>query len=433
MSSGASCVLVIGSGGREHALAWKLSQSPRVARVLVAPGNDGMPVEWTRLAPGPLEPARFRELARAALAAGVDLAVIGPDDPLAAGIADAFRAEGLLTFGPSAAAARLEASKAFAKEVMTAAGVPTAKFVVVDSIERAHAFLRETPWGDGWVIKADGLALGKGVVVCASREEALSAASNLMALSGSLVIEERLSGEELSWMAFCDGNRAALLEPARDYKRVSDNDQGPNTGGMGAISPVSGIPESFYERVRREVFQPVLDEMNQRGTPFQGLLYAGLMVDLARDKIWVIEFNARFGDPETQVLLPRVEGDLLDWCEASALGDLSRLPSRVPFLADTAVVVVGAAKGYPSSPESGRKIEGLRWEAPEGARVFWAGVKRVDGELVSSGGRVFGALGLGRDLEQARSRAYVLMKQVSFQGMQYRRDIGYFGERGTTR
>ncbi len=436
--SRAAKVLVIGSGGREHALAWKLAQSDRVGQVIVAPGNDGMPAEWERWPArlgGNASDARpeFERLAKRCRDEGVDLAVIGPDDPLAAGIVDVFEAAGQLTFGPRQAAARMEWSKAFAKEVMIAAGVPTARYVRVGSAAEGIDFLKKTEWGQGWVVKADRLALGKGVVVCSTQAEAIAAVESLIAVSGSLVIEERLSGEELSWMAFCDGKRCALLEPARDYKRLKDGDEGPNTGGMGAISPVPGIPAHFEERVRREIFEPVLAELAKRGTPFAGLLYAGLMVDVARDQIWVIEFNSRFGDPETQVLVPRIEGDLYRWCEASARGDLSRLPGKVPFEREAAVVVVGAAAGYPAQPEKGVEIPGLMWPARDGAIVFWAGVARAPGQspegsprLVTNGGRVFGSMGRGVTLEQARARAFAQLKSHAFQAMQYRRDIGFF-------
>ncbi len=422
-------VLVIGSGGREHALAWKLSQSPQVKRVVVAPGNDAMDPAWecwpVKLAQG--KPA-FNELALKARDEKIDLVVVGPDNPLADGIVDTMQEAGLTCFGPSASAARIEASKAFAKEVMSGAGVPTARYKTVGSLEEARAFLSSAPWGAGWVIKADGLALGKGVQVCVEREEALRAAEQLILISGSLVIEERLVGEELSWMAFCDGERCALLEPARDFKRVGDGDQGPNTGGMGAFSPVPGVPEGFAERIRNEVFLPTLRELARRGAPFRGLLYAGLMADFARDRYWVLELNARFGDPETQVLMPRIVDDLYDWCEASALGKLDRLPSRVGFSSESAVVVVGAAKGYPENPEKGAVIRGLQPASPAGGELhFVAGASRrstgAAPEWVTSGGGVFGAVGMGSSLEDARKAAYLSIERVSFEGMHYRKDI----------
>jgi phosphoribosylamine--glycine ligase len=434
-----STVLLIGSGGREHAMAWKLSRSPKTSRLIVCPGGDGMKDlklerwEWPK---GSTHREIFRALAKLARAEGVKLTVVGPDNPLADGLVDEFEGEGLLCFGPRAAAARLESSKAFAKEVMKASGVPTAEFRVAQSLEEARKILKSVKWpkpgtGGGWVVKADGLALGKGVEVCSTPEAALAAAERLgNAYKSSegefrLVIEERLKGEELSWLAFCDGTRCALLDPARDHKRLSDRDQGPNTGGMGAVSPVAGLPPGLEERVKNEVFLPVLSEMKKRGTPFQGILYAGLMVDGESGRYGVIEFNARFGDPEAQVLLPRMKDDLYDWCEAVARGDLSNCPPRVPFNDETAVVVVAAAEGYPESPKKGAKLA-LREpvKSSELPAYFFAGVKSEAGSLQTSGGRVYGAMGMGRTLADAQTQAYQRIEALPFQGMIFRRDIG---------
>ncbi|HLE00256.1 MAG TPA: phosphoribosylamine--glycine ligase [Bdellovibrionota bacterium] len=427
-------VLVVGSGGREHALAWKLAQSASVSKVVVAtsPGaGEAWPAEWEKWPLG-----AFRELAKRAREARIDLAVIGPDNPLAEGIVDVFEEAGIVTFGPSAAAARIESSKSFAKEVMNAAGIPTAKHFVVQSLDEARALLRTLPWAAGsgergWVIKADGLAFGKGVRVCGSLDEAFAAVQDL-ADSGCrppLLIEERLSGQEISWMAFCDGNRAVLLDPARDHKRLKDGDQGPNTGGMGAFSPVPDLPPGLGERVRAEVFIPCLRELKRRGAPFRGVLYAGLMFDANAGEFRVLEFNARFGDPETQVILPRMTDDLFSWCEASARGELARLPDRISFSPDAAVFVVGAARGYPEAVEKGQEIHtaGTRLSAPAAPaapEVFWAGVRRADdGKLHTAGGRVFGALGMGPDLAAARAQAYDRIRQIGFSGMQFRTDI----------
>jgi phosphoribosylamine--glycine ligase len=454
-----SKVLVIGSGGREHALAWKLSQSPEVTRVIVAPGNSGMPAAWIRWpavsravgSPNSQEMS-FKAMAEKAVQEKIDLVVIGPDNPLAEGIVDVFEASGLRVFGPRAAAAQIEASKSFAKDVMKAANVPTAKYWVAKTEEEARKILRSVPWGSvggsevapsrGWVVKADGLAMGKGVRVCSELAESLTAVSDLSALGaghghlsgnllpgkllpGKLLIEERLSGEELSWMAFCDGERCALLEPVRDYKRLLDSDLGPNTGGMGSFSPVPGVPESWREKVKDQVFLPVLREMKKRGAPFQGLLYAGLMANFDSDEFWVLEFNARFGDPETQAILPRLKGDLYPWLRASAQGDLSQLPSFVPFKEDAAVVVIAASGGYPDSPRVGKPIQ-----LAGDAQMFYAGVKSAgknpDGTeaLLTSGGRVLGALGTGATLELAREFAYSNLSKIRFEEMHHRTDIG---------
>jgi phosphoribosylamine--glycine ligase len=422
-------ILVIGSGGREHALAWKLSQSSEVSQIFVAPGNIGMPESWMRW---PL-PSRenFGEMASRARNENIDLAVIGPDQLLAEGLSDALMAEGVLVFGPTAAAARIESSKSFAKDVMKAVGVSTAKSWVAASPEEARKILRSVPWEKGggpkrgWVVKVDGLALGKGVRVCEGLDQGLEAVSSLTSLgsAGIFVIEERLFGQELSWMAFCDGERCALLQPARDYKRLLDRDQGPNTGGMGSFSPVPGIPDSWAGRVREQIFLPVLQEMNRRGCPFRGLLYAGLMVDLAADRIWVLEFNARFGDPETQVLMPRIEGDLYPWLVAVAQGDLSSFPEKVPFQSEAAVVVIAASGGYPDSPRVGKKIQ-----ISGAPQIFCAGVQ-LDPAVgnppgwVTSGGRVLGALGTGLGLDHARREAYRNLSQIQFEEMQWRSDI----------
>ena len=432
-------VLLIGSGGREHAMGWKLALSPRCARLCVAPGNDGMPAGWERwgadLGKGRAE---FERLAARAREEGITLCVVGPDNPLADGIVDVFEARGIACFGPRAGAARIEASKAFAKEIMMAAGVPTARSHTARSRAEARKFLQESVadplWSAGYVVKFDGLAFGKGVQVCpsggqghpAALKQALDAVSSLP--EGAFVIEELLTGSEISWMAFCDGERAALLEPARDHKRLGDGDQGPNTGGMGAFSPVPGVPAAWAERMQREVFAPVLAEMKTRGVPFRGLLYAGLMADFARDRFWILEFNARFGDPETQVLLPRMKDDFLDWCEAVAAGDISRLPGRVGYHPEAAVCVVAAAKGYPDSPEKGAPLELSLPAAQERGSVppvFFAGVKRGPaGGLEVSGGRVLVTVGMAPDLARARDEAYHRLEGVRFAGMQARRDIG---------
>ena len=413
-------VLVIGSGAREHAIAWKLSQSPHVQRLIVVPGNDGMSQEWERW-----PNSSFSELVQKSKNEKVDLVVVGPDNALSDGIVDQFQKVGIACFGPTAAAAQIEASKSFAKEIMQAAGVPTARFTIAKTIEEANQTV--ITFKNGCVVKADGLALGKGVVVCSSIEEAKKACEQLYPLSKKLVIEEKLQGEEISWLAFCDGENCALLETARDYKRIRDRDEGPNTGGMGAFSPVANVPASWEAKVKEQVFIPVLREMKRRRTPFRGVLYAGLMVDFEKDQFYVLEFNARFGDPETQVLLPRMKDDLYLWCNSVAQGKLKA--PKVEFISDAAVYVVGAAQGYPESPEKGKTISGLEIPnsktSPEQVAHFVAGVKNENGtKMVTSGGRVFGALGLGHSLKAAREKAYTRLKSVNFEGLHYRSDIG---------
>lgn len=421
-----STVLVIGSGGREHALAWKLSRSPRVSRVILAPGNDGME-DWQRWSADFSKSTaenrvEFERLAIQAVAEKVDLVVVGPDNPLADGIVDVFTEKGLACFGPTAGAARIEASKAFAKEVMEAAGIPTARCFIAQTTDEAKSFLESANWNTGWVLKADGLAFGKGVFVCQSLSQSLEVLRSSEALQrGRIVIEECLIGEEISWMAFVDGDECALLEPARDHKRLLDRDDGPNTGGMGAYSPVPGIPDDWYERVRKEVFLPALHEMKNRGVPFRGLLYAGLMVDLKNNRFWVLEFNARFGDPETQVLLPRMTDDLYLWCNAVARHGIGELSRRVSFSKEAAVTVVAAARGYPESPEKGHPIGGQKRLPPE---CFYAGVAKRSGKLVTQGGRVLAVVGVGADLDRARTIAYDQLRGISFDGMHYRTDIG---------
>ncbi len=416
-------LLIVGSGGREHVLGWKLAQSSRVSRLIVLPGNEGMPSEWERWSDS-LSRQDFEKLAQKAQKEKVDLAVIGPDNPLADGIVDVFESYGIPTFGPRAAAAQIEASKAFAKELMRLAGVPTAKYWVVETEDEGLEVLGQEAWPSGVVVKADGLAFGKGVRVCETLMDAQQAVHELIQISGKLVIEEKLLGEEISWMAFCDGQGCALLEPVRDYKRLLDRNEGPNTGGMGAISPVPDIPQGFSETLRNQVFLPVLRQMKKQGTEFRGILYAGLMVDFTSGQYWVLEFNARFGDPEAQALLPRMEGDLLPWCEAVARGDLSGLPASVPFKKDFSVFVVGAAPGYPERPVLGIPIRILD-QNPKS--YFFAGVRRQGSELLTSGGRVLGALGMGTRLELAREEAYERLGRVTFEGMQFRTDIGRFG------
>jgi phosphoribosylamine---glycine ligase len=396
-------VLVIGSGGREHALAWKLSQSPRLAELHAAPGNPGI------AALGECHPVRAEDgegLLDLARGLGIDLAVVGPEAPLVAGVADELRHAGVAVFGPGREAALIEGSKGFAKEVMAAAGVPTAETM---SVARPPC-----------VVKVDGLAAGKGVFVCPDGESLAAALREVARLDQPIVIEELLEGEELSVFALAAGHTAVALAPARDYKRVGDDDSGPNTGGMGSYSPVPGFGAAEVEELVDSVHRPVLAELARRGSPFVGLLYAGLM--LTEDGPKVLEFNCRFGDPEAQSILPRLRGDLLEALGAAANGDL---PTNALEADDqAAVTVVLAGRDYPERPDSGSPIEGVADAEASGAIVFHAGTAMRAGRLVTNGGRILGVTALGGSIDEARERAYGASAQISFAGMRYRRDIG---------
>jgi phosphoribosylamine--glycine ligase len=408
-------VLVVGSGGREHALVRTLLRSPQAPELLCAPGNAGIRRDARPLdAPGD-DPAA---LARAARDAGVDLAVVGPEAPLVAGLADALAAEGVRCFGPRADAARLEGSKAFAKEVMEAAGVPTAAHRVVATVDEGMAAIAGYPA----VIKADGLAAGKGVVIAAAEAEARAALEEMLVArrfgEQPVVVEEFLAGDELSLLALCDGERAIPLAPARDYKRIGDGDSGPNTGGMGSFSPVPGTDELVRDVVA-SVHQPVVEELARRGTPFHGVLYAGLM--LGEDGPKVLEFNVRFGDPETQVVLPRLRSDLLALLIAATEPD-GLAGAELDWDPRAAVCVVLASRGYPARSSSGDVIAGLD-ALPAGVEVFHAGTAERHGDVVTAGGRVLGVTALGDDRDAARSAAYAAADVIAFDGAQLRRDI----------
>jgi phosphoribosylamine--glycine ligase len=395
-------VLVVGSGGREHALAWKLAQSPAVEELHAAPGNPGI----ARL--GACHPIRAEDgesLLALARTLSADLVVIGPEAPLVAGVADELRRGGVAVFGPSAAAAQIEGSKGFAKDVMRAAGVPIAETL---SVARNPC-----------VVKADGLAGGKGVFMCQTEDELAEALVAVKALGDQWVIEELLEGEELSLFALVDGLNVLPLPESRDYSRVGDGDTGPNTGGMGSYSPVPELDEPQIAELVETIHRPVVAEMASRGTPFIGCLYAGLM--LTPDGPRVLEFNCRFGDPETQTIMPRIEGDLAEALLASATGDLGEVELGVAPSA--AVTVVLAAGGYPESRDAGSAIEGLESAEAEGALVFHAGTAARDGQLVTSGGRILNVTGIGDTLEEARARAYGACERISFPGAHYRRDI----------
>jgi phosphoribosylamine--glycine ligase len=395
-------VLIVGSGGREHALAWKLAQSPSAPEVHAAPGSPGI----AKL--GVCHPIRAEDaesLLALAHSLGVDLVVIGPEGPLVAGVADVLKPAGVSVFGPSAAAARIEGSKAFAKDVMAAAGVPTARQL---PIARAPC-----------VVKADGLAAGKGVFVCRSEAELSHALGVVERLGSGFLVEELLEGDEISLFAICDGRSALPLPPAQDYKRAFDGDQGPNTGGMGSYAPVPGLVPAEIDELVASVHEPILAELDRRDAPFVGLLYAGLM--LTDEGPRVLEFNCRFGDPETQSLLPLLEGDLADTLAAAALGELAGHVLEVAPSA--AVTVVLAADGYPAGTDQGSTITGIEDAEREGAVVFQAGTAVHGDRLVTNGGRILAVTGVGGTVAQAREVAYRGADRISFDGLRRRDDI----------
>ncbi len=404
--------LVIGAGGREHALALALARDPAVTEVHAAPGNPGMTAVATL---HPVDPLDGGAVARLATTLGVDLVVVGPEAPLVAGVADAVRAVGISCFGPSREAAALEGSKAFAKDVMAAAEVPTAMArVCTEEAEVAEAL---DVFGAPYVVKDDGLAAGKGVVVTEDREVAAGHAQ----ACGRVVIEEYLEGPEVSLFAITDGETVLPLQPAQDFKRALDDDEGPNTGGMGAYTPLPWAPPDLVDDVRDRVLLPTVHEMAARGVPFQGLLYAGLA--LTRRGVRVVEFNARFGDPETQPLLQRLESPLGAVLKAAADGRLDEVgPLR--WRDGAAVAVVMSAQGYPESPRTGDEITGIdQAEALDGVQVVHAGTADRDGALVTSGGRVLAVTALGSDVAAARERAYEAVRLISFDGAHHRTDI----------
>lgn len=414
-------LLVIGSGGREHALAWKLAQSPKVETVFVAPGNAGTAVE-TKLQNIAL--SSHQDLIGFCRKENIAFTVVGPEAPLAAGVVDDFRAAGLKIFGPTQYAAQLESSKDFAKAFMAKYGIPTAQYQTFENADAAHDYLNRK--GAPIVIKADGLAAGKGVIVAMTLDEAHAAVDdmllgNKMGNAGArVVIEDFLQGEEASFIVMVDGNHVLPMATSQDHKRLLDGDKGPNTGGMGAYSPAPVVTPDVYERAMNEIILPTVAGMKAEGHPFTGFLYAGLMID-QNGAPYTIEFNCRFGDPETQPIMSRLNSDLADLVEAAIDGRLDQ--TRAEWNPQTAVGVVLAAENYPESPRKGDVVSGLE-AADQIGKVFHAGTKTDEnGEIVSNGGRVLCVVGLGDDVAGAKAKAYEALEKIRFDGMQYRKDI----------
>ncbi len=416
-------ILVIGSGGREHALCWKLSQSPKVAKVYCAPGNAGIKQHAQCI---DIKASDLTGLASFAASEGIDITVVGPEDPLANGIVDVFREKGLTIFGPTKKAAQIEASKVFTKRILERAGAPTASYKVFTDPDEARNYIVEEA-DIPVVVKADGLAAGKGVIVARSLNEALDAVDLILVkkafgdAGNKLIVEECLKGEEASFMAITDGFTVLPLATSQDHKPVYDNDEGPNTGGMGAYSPAPVVTDDLFDKVMEQVMIPTVKAMADESAPYKGVLYGGLMIDDGVPN--VLEFNCRFGDPEAQPILMRLKTDLLDLIEA-ALSE--KLDSVTPAWDDRAAVcVVLASAGYPGSYETGKEIHGLEdVEKMEDVMVFHAGTALKDGKYVTAGGRVLGVTALGNTIKEAIDRAYDAVSKISWEGMHYRTDIG---------
>ena len=419
-------VLVIGSGGREHALAWRLAQDPRVSTVFVAPGNAG-----TALTPKleNLAESDLNRLADFATTQNIDFTLVGPEAPLAAGIVNLFREKGLRIFGPTREAAQLESSKDFAKAFMKRHGVPTADYETFTDAEAAHAYI--TRKGAPIVIKADGLAAGKGVIVAMTEQEAHQAVDEMLednrfgAAGARVVIEDFLAGEEASFIVMVDGEHVLPMASSQDHKRLLDHDQGPNTGGMGAYSPAPVVTPAIHEKVMNEIILPTVRGMAADGIPFTGFLYAGLMIGKdanGETTVKTLEFNCRMGDPETQPIMSRLQSSLADLCLAAIDGKLDTVQAQ--WDDRVALGVVCAARGYPEKPEKGAEITALPANS-ETLHVFHAGTKAVDGKTTVSGGRVLCVVGLGETIQDAAQTAYKGVETVQFEGMQYRHDIGY--------
>ncbi|MBT9130881.1 MAG: Phosphoribosylamine--glycine ligase [candidate division WS2 bacterium] len=416
-------VMVVGSGGREHTLIWKIKQSPLVREIYCAPGNAGISKEATCV-PIPVED--IQGLLNFALNRGIDLTVVGPEAPLVSGIVDTFTEKGLKIFGPSQKASQLEGSKVFAKEIMNKYGIPTARSEVFTNSSLALSYIHKI--GVPIVVKAEGLAAGKGVVVAHTQTEATQAVQNIMErklfgeAGNRMVIEEYLEGEEVSVMSLTDSKDVRLLASAQDYKRVFDGDRGPNTGGMGAYSPAPVLTTYLTRRVKKEIFIPLIKGLNEEGIVYKGVIYAGLMITKTGPK--VLEFNARFGDPECQVVILRLKNDLIPLLLATLEGSLNQI--RLRWSTNHALCVVLSSGGYPESFEKGKTINGLEIaESLTGVKIFHSGTTLIGKKIVSSGGRVLGITGMGSTLKTAFVRAYSGVKAVSFEKAHYRKDIGY--------
>jgi phosphoribosylamine--glycine ligase len=418
-------ILVAGSGGREHALCWKLSRSPLVTQLFCAPGNAGIAQIATCLQ---------GDIVEIAQRIGADFVVVGPDGMLADGLIDRLQAAGIAAFGPTQEAAQLESSKIFCKELMRKYGIPSGGFHAFETPDKAREFLSTRDENEKLVVKADGLAVGKGVVVASTRDEAIAAVDEVLGIASAtvkgastrVVIEEFLEGEEVSLLALCDGENVLPLVPAQDHKRASDGDTGPNTGGMGCYSPVPVFTKALYAEAVATVLKPVVAALRAEGITFRGVLYAGLM--LTKKGMRVLEFNARFGDPETQVVLPRLQSDLLPLLLACSGDERFREYSLMHLSCDwtsqAAVCVVMASRGYPGNYEKGAVLFGLDEAQKIGATIFHAGTALHDGDIVASGGRVLGVTALGENFHQARETAYAAVEKIGFDGAHFRRDIG---------
>jgi phosphoribosylamine--glycine ligase len=415
-------ILVVGGGGREHALVWKIAQSPKVSKIYCAPGNAGISGQATIV---PIKANDLNGLLDFALEEKIDLTVVGPEDPLTQGIVDLFESKGLLIFGASRKAAEIEGSKAFAKEMMRKYHIPTADYELFDERNEAVQYIRKQ--GAPIVVKADGLAAGKGVIICKTIEEAIQSVDKIMVekifgeAGKRVVVEEYLIGEEASYIAFTDGKAILPMASSQDHKSVFDGDQGPNTGGMGAYSPAPVVTDEVSENIIQKVLRPIIYGMGEEGRPYKGVLYAGLMIHNGHPK--VLEFNARFGDPETQPVLMRMKGDIVPILEACMKGTLSQHQIEWDYRASVCVVM--ASKGYPGDYEKGKAIKGLKEVSrAEGVFVFHAGTAFKDNQIITNGGRVLGVTGLGEDISRAIERTYQAVKKISWEGVHYRADIG---------